>query len=68
MDTWDSATDMMNRRRVEMGEERNGNVSLGLLTQERWESKLGERSCSFSFDCDSLAIRRTDLEAFTCTE
>ena len=36
------------------GEERNGNVSLGLLTQERWKSKLGERSDSFSFDCNSL--------------
>ena len=38
----------------EIGEERNGNVSLGLLTQERWKSKLGERSDSFSFDCNSL--------------
>ena len=38
----------------ERGEERNGNVSLGLLTQERWKSKLGERSDSFSFDCNSL--------------
>ena len=24
------------------GEERNGNVSLGLLTRKRWNSKLGE--------------------------
>ena len=31
-------------------------MSLGLLTRKRWNSKLGERSGSISFDCDSLSL------------